>query len=111
MGRATSPTGPYYDKRGIRMDLEHGPGSGGTLLLDDKGSIIGDSRYQVPGHPGVCEYPVKDGGTKFVFSFHFHPDGGHDELLAAKQMYFGEDGWPVVTSNDFDPTEAGVGEL
>lgn len=106
MGRATSPTGPYYDKKGVRMDLERGPGSGGTLLLDDNGELIGDSLYQVPGHPGVCEYPVRSGGTKFVFSFHFHPDGGGAESLAAKVMTFDTDGWPVVSANDFDPTEA-----
>ncbi len=110
MGRATSPTGPYIDKSGKRMDLEHGPGSGGTLLLDDAGSIIGNSHYQVPGHPGVCEYPVTGGGTKFVFSFHFHPNGGGAESLAAKVMTFDAQGWPVVTSTDFDPTEAGGGE-
>jgi enterochelin esterase-like enzyme len=108
VGRSTSPTGPYYDKKGVRMDLERGPGSGGTLLLDDAGALIGDSLYQVPGHPGVCEYPVAGGGTKFVFSFHFHPNGGGEELLAAKQMHFDADGWPVVTSTDFDPTEAAV---
>ena len=37
----------------------------------------------------------------------FHPDGGEQELLAAKQMHFDEEGWPVVTKHDFDPTEAG----
>jgi arabinan endo-1,5-alpha-L-arabinosidase len=108
MGRATSPTGPYYDKKGVRMDRERGPSSGGTLLLDDAGTLIGDSRYQVPGHPGVCEYPVTSGGTKIAFSFHFHSDGGEAELLAAKQMHFDAEGWPVVTSTDFDPTEAAV---
>jgi arabinan endo-1,5-alpha-L-arabinosidase len=111
VGRATSPTGPYIDKEGRRMDLEHGPGSGGTVLLDDSGSIIGDSRYQIPGHPGICEYPVKTGGTKFVFSFHFHPDRGYEELLAAKQMVFDKEGWPVVLKEDFDPTEAGQPKL
>lgn len=106
VGRSTSPTGPYVDKKGVRMDLERGPGSGGTLLLDDNGELIGDSLYQVPGHPGVCEYPVRSGGTKFVFSFHFHPNGGGQELLAAKVMTFDAQGWPVVSSTDFDPTEA-----
>jgi len=88
--------------------LSAGRARGGTLLLDDAGTLIGDGLYQVPGHPGVCEYPVTGGGTKFVFSFHFHPNGGGQELLAAKQMYFDDDGWPVVTNTDFDPTEAGV---
>jgi len=29
VGRATSLRGPYVDKKGVRMDLERGPGSGG----------------------------------------------------------------------------------
>jgi len=106
VGRATSPTGPYLDKKGISMNLENGINPGGSLLLDDGGAILGNTRYRKPLYPGVCEYPVKDGKTKYVFSFQFRPYADLAERLAAKQMYFDEDGWPVVTVNDFDPTEA-----
>ncbi|MHC5074860.1 MAG: hypothetical protein ACYTFM_00315 [Planctomycetota bacterium] len=87
------------------MDLERGPCSGGTLLLVDADTIIGKSYYQVHGHLGVCEYPVKSGGTKFVFSFHFHSNGSGPESLAAKEIIFDANGQSVVTSTDFNPTE------
>jgi arabinan endo-1,5-alpha-L-arabinosidase len=83
-GRATSPTGPYYDKNGVNLNS-----GGGTMFLESTARYIG------PGHPAIMD----DNGTNW-FTYHFY-DGlanGYP-TVGMNQLYWSADGWPVLTND------------
>ena len=103
MGRSTSPTGPFEDKDGVRMDQQnvktvYGQSTaGGSLLLQGSTStgILG------PGHAGVFTF-----SGKHVFSFHFYDfnDNGAAKL-GMRVMTFDSDQWPVLSDEEWDVCE------
>jgi arabinan endo-1,5-alpha-L-arabinosidase len=79
VGRATSPTGPYYDQNGV--DLNNG---GGTMFLPDTGRYIG------PGHPGI----MNDNGT-YWFTYHYYDALNNGAPTLACEHLNWSNGWPV----------------
>lgn len=79
VGRATSPTGPYYDQNGI--DLMN---TGGTTFLPNK-----NGRYIGPGHFGYGESTL---------SYHFYDgnDNGAPKLMTATIGWSND--WPVAST-------------
>lgn len=86
VGRSTSPTGPFLDRDGVDMR-----DTGGTVVLDSAGDILGDSRYIGPGHSAIYE---ADG--RLVLSFHYY-DGENDGIpwIGQADLLFIA-GWPVI---------------
>ena len=94
MGKSkTGPIGPYYDKSGENM-LD----GKGSLLLGTEGKYIG------PGHASVFRSNDKD-----WFSYHYY-DGEEDGIpwIETRELVWEDDGddvWPRVTDNKFDPSD------
>jgi len=109
VGRSTTGVlGPYKDKNGLRMDQEEKQTiwgsdnhSGGSVFLQGEGRYIG------PGHSDVFRY-TKEGTTSetLVFTFHWY-DNLENGLakLAARELTFDADDWPVVASTPWDVCE------
>ncbi|MEV7194820.1 arabinan endo-1,5-alpha-L-arabinosidase [Streptomyces sp. NPDC093510] len=80
VGRASSPTGPYYDKNGVAMT-----NNGGTTVLESHGRYIG------PGGQSV----LKDvDGDLLVYHYYDAQDNGTPKL-GVNLLDWGT-GWPVA---------------
>ncbi len=79
VGRATSPTGPYYDQNGISL-----MSNGGSTFLPNK-----NGRYIGPGHFGYGESTL---------SYHFYDgnDNGAPKLMTTSLGWSND--WPVAGS-------------
>jgi len=90
MGRGTSPTGPFFDKRGRDLN-EFDPGDrefGNSFLLGD------DADQLVPGHPHVWE----EGGKHYLGYDYRNRKSVEDvesDFNGIRRIYF-EDGWPTI---------------
>lgn len=79
VGRATSLTGPYYDKNGVRLDQ-----GGGTILVQSQGSQIGPGGQDVYTENGV-----------YYLAYHYYDaNAGGAPKLAIRQLGWSGD-WPV----------------
>lgn len=109
VARAQKPDGPYYDGLGQDMINAHGPR--GKMLEDQDpfiepygvkmiGNFLFRSDYESygytsPGHNSACYDPVED---KYFLIFHTRfPLRGEYHAVRVHQMFFNEDGWPVIT--------------
>ncbi|ONK09833.1 arabinan endo-1,5-alpha-L-arabinosidase [Streptomyces sp. MP131-18] len=79
VGRATSVTGPYYDRNGVAMNS-----GGGTEILAGHGSING------PGHQDVFADSDND-----ILAYHYYADDGRS-LLGINWLGWDAEGWPYV---------------
>ncbi len=80
MGRATSVTGPYYDRNGVSM-----MNNGGTPVLESHGSVIG------PGGQSI----LKDvDGDLLVYHYYDANDNGTPKL--GLNLLDWSSGWPVA---------------
>lgn len=87
VGRATSITGPYYDRGGVALTS-----GGGTILLSTHGNIVGPgggSVYTDTGTAGTASKPT--------FVYHYY-DGNNNgaPTLGINRLTFTSDGWPYV---------------
>jgi len=91
VGRATSITGPYFDRRGVDM-----ANNGGTLFMRGTGKFTG------PGHAGI----LSEGGRQW-FTFHYY-DGNAwaprykaygNADLGLVPLSWTPDDWPVYTND------------
>lgn len=90
MGRSRQVTGPFLDRDGV--DLAAG---GGTLLLDDRGEILGSDRFIGPGHASV--YEATSGQLYLAHHFYdAHPRRTSEGSLAVWGLRLDADGWPEV---------------
>ncbi|MFI6107586.1 family 43 glycosylhydrolase [Streptomyces sp. NPDC051310] len=80
VGRATKPTGPYYDRKGVAMNRD-----GGTVVMASHGSVIG------PGGQDI----MRDGG-KDLLVYHYYDgrDNGAPKLGINLLKWSG--GWPTA---------------
>ncbi|WP_433543767.1 arabinan endo-1,5-alpha-L-arabinosidase (plasmid) [Streptomyces sp. CA-294286] len=80
VGRATSPTGPYYDRNGVALTKD-----GGTVVMASQGSVIG------PGGQDI----MRD-GNEDVLVYHYYDgrDGGTSKLGLNLLKWDG--GWPTA---------------
>ncbi|MEU9984636.1 arabinan endo-1,5-alpha-L-arabinosidase [Streptomyces sp. NPDC050856] len=80
VGRATSPTGPYYDRNGVAMNKD-----GGTVVMASQKSVIG------PGGQDI----MRDGGEDLlVYHYYDGSDGGAPKL--GLNLLKWSDGWPTA---------------
>jgi arabinan endo-1,5-alpha-L-arabinosidase len=79
MGRATSITGPYYDKDGVSC-----ASGGGSVFLQTDGRYIG------PGHFGYGE-------SKLTYHFYDGNDYGASKLMVSTLSWSND--WPVAATN------------
>ena len=84
VGRSTSVTGPYLDRKGGSL-----LSGGGTMLLESTGRFIG------PGHAAI----MNDTGTNW-FTYHYY-DGNNagTATLGLTRLSWSDDGWPVLTND------------
>jgi arabinan endo-1,5-alpha-L-arabinosidase len=84
VGRATTVTGPYFDKNGVNLI-----NGGGTMVLESSARYIG------PGQAGI----INLGGTNW-FTFHYY-DGNNNgaATVGMNQIYWDTNGWPVITND------------
>ncbi|GIE99711.1 arabinan endo-1,5-alpha-L-arabinosidase [Paractinoplanes rishiriensis] len=79
VGRSTSPTGPFVDRKGTDMAA-----GGGTEILAGHGSIHG------PGHPAVL---ADDDGDVLVY--HYYADN-NAAVMGINLLGYDAEGWPYV---------------
>ncbi len=79
VGRATSITGPYYDKSGKRM-LD----DGGTKILGNSGNMIG------PGGQDI----MLDGSTYRMVYHYYDANADGAFKMAIRNLSWSSDGWP-----------------
>ena len=97
VGRGRSPTGPFYDKRGVAL-TERDPftGSyGNTIILGTEGG------HSNPGHPHVWE---EDGSFYLGYDYRDAYDLSFVDRFAIRRLYWVDD-WPVVA---YTPGEVAV---
>ncbi|MFM9441844.1 arabinan endo-1,5-alpha-L-arabinosidase [Streptomyces acidiscabies] len=80
VGRATSVTGPYYDKNGVALT-----NNGGTPVLETHGSVIG---------PGGQSVMADSDGDLIVYHYYDGNDGGTPKL--GINLLNWSSGWPVA---------------
>ncbi|GEM45528.1 family 43 glycosylhydrolase [Deinococcus cellulosilyticus] len=80
MGRATSITGPYYDRNGVRLDQ-----GGGTLLLADQGNERGQGGGDV----------YQEGGVDYFLHHYYDTTAGGAPKMALRRLDWTADGWPL----------------
>nr|WP_244986988.1 glycoside hydrolase family 43 C-terminal domain-containing protein [Oceanobacillus caeni] len=102
--RSENPDGPYLDADGqnaiLPGDVDHSP-YGNKLMghflferkVGDPGSGVGYG-YISPGHNSV--YFEEETGKHFLVFHSRFPERGDSHELRIHQMFFNEDGWPVV---------------
>lgn len=105
--RSESPDGPYYDPSGTDMSDPGGAPyethglkqAGNWQFLPAEGEISKSTGYRSPGHNSVIQDP--DTGKWFnVFHTRFQGRGEAHEVRV-HQMYFNEDGWPVMAPHRY----------
>ena len=94
VGRSESVTGPYLDETGTDM-LEDG---GNLVIAHESHDVIG------PGHAGIFEYGNGEDKVQ-VFTHHYYPDDGEPWAYAHARTLTWEDGWPVVSQEQWDPMD------
>jgi arabinan endo-1,5-alpha-L-arabinosidase len=87
MGRATNPTGPYYDRAGNLLTK-----NGGTILLSTHSNIVG------PGGQSVFTDTGADGTQSLPTLVYHYYDGNNSgtDTLGINRLGFTSDGWPYV---------------
>lgn len=80
VGRATSPTGPYYDRNGVAMN-----NNGGTVVMASQGSVIG---------PGGQDIMPDVDGDLLVYHYYDGNDRGTPKLGLNLLSWTG--GWPTA---------------
>jgi len=86
-GRATSVTGPYYDRGGLALT-----DGGGTILISTHDNIVG------PGGGSVFIDSHNNNAVTFVYHYYDSNNSG-TPTLGINTIKFTSDGWPYLTSN------------
>lgn len=107
VARSKNPDGPYYDPQGKNMIDAHGPRGS---FFDDKaiepygaklvGNFLFRSDYEFygyvsPGHNSAYHDPETD--RYFVIMHTRFPRTGEYHEVRTHQIFFNEDGWPVMS--------------
>lgn len=110
--RSKNPDGPYVDSMG--QDMIDCKGPFGTTFSDVTAALYGTklmggykfawkegeegedrNGYLSPGH-NSCIYEEESGKYFIIYHTRFE-NGGEDHQVRVHQMFFNEDGWPVIT--------------
>jgi arabinan endo-1,5-alpha-L-arabinosidase len=98
VGRSDSPTGPFYDFHGHDMNEER----------DDLPMILAPFKFEGhPGYQGVSHPAVfQDGQGQYYMATQARPATGVFFMtMHVRQMYWTEDGWPVVSPERYGGLE------
>lgn len=104
VARSENPDGPYTDIKGNDVAANIG---GGNKLAGNY-QFAGDQGYAAIGHNSVVQL---DGKTLVVAHTRYRsgPDGvSGNHNLRVLEMYFNEDGWPVLSPNAYAGEEPGL---
>ncbi|MBQ8959893.1 MAG: RICIN domain-containing protein [Ruminococcus sp.] len=98
--RSTSPTGPFTDpagRSGIQTSNSNLDSTGLKVMGNYKFSTL-DRAYMACGHNSVLR---DDDGRWYLFYHARFDDGSEYHEVRVHEMFFNEDGWPVVTPFEF----------
>ncbi|MBT9394830.1 family 43 glycosylhydrolase [Hymenobacter sp. NST-14] len=82
VGRATSITGPYYDRNGVDLNR-----NGGTTLLATSGNYVG------PGHVGLFQ----EGGANYLTHHYYDRNQNGRARLSVGNLGWDGAAWPFIT--------------
>lgn len=104
IARSENPDGPYVDIKGNDVSKQTG---GGNKLAGNY-QFAGDQGYAAIGHNSVIQI---DGKTLVVAHTRYRSGDsgvtpGHN--VRVMEMYFNEDGWPVLSPNTYAGEEPGL---
>ncbi|WP_229780834.1 RICIN domain-containing protein [Deinococcus malanensis] len=97
MGRATSITGPYYDKNGNRLDQ-----GGGTIMLNDRANKVGQGGGDVYQESG-----------NYYFTHHFYDRNSSGSPKMDVKLLEWNGNWPYTSeaTNGYNLVNGGVYRL
>ncbi len=98
--RSESPTGPFYDAAGRKAVMEPNTNldSTGLKVMGNYKFSSLDKAYMACGHNSVlCD----DDGKWYLFYHARFDDGFEFHEVRVHEMFFNEDGWPVVTPFEY----------
>jgi arabinan endo-1,5-alpha-L-arabinosidase len=84
VGRSTSVTGPYLDRKGVNMTS-----SSGSIFLESTARFIG------PGQAGI----LNDGGINWLTYHYYDGNNNGTPALGLGQLTWSADGWPIFTND------------
>ena len=99
VSRSKSPTGPFTDAAGRNAVLEPSTNldSVGVKVMGNYKFSTLDSAYFAPGHNSVLH---DDDGRWYLF-YHTRFENSNMHQVRVHEMFFNEDGWPVVTPFEY----------
>ncbi|WP_407428476.1 family 43 glycosylhydrolase [Treponema sp.] len=114
LGRSSSIEGPYLDAGGQNMVLTNTEAdtnySANYHAIGSKiiGSHVLDGEYSFRCQGGLSIWRNKDGQILFANHTRTNFQAGYYFYLQIHQMFFNEDGWPVLNQNEFYPDYEGL---
>lgn len=104
VARSKNPDGPYEDVTGLDVATKAG---GGNKLAGNY-QFAGDKGYAAMGHNSVIK---RDG--KYLVVYHTRYRNGESDVsgnhnLRVSQLYFNEEGWPVLSPTAYAGEEKGL---
>ncbi len=112
VARSENPDGPFVDAEG--KDMIEAKGAAGSFFDDEAvapygAKIMGNftfsegDGYVSPGHNST--YYEEETDEYFIYFHTRFPDRGEEHELRVHQMFFNEDGWPVVAPHRYGGEE------
>lgn len=110
VARSENPDGPYVDITGENVE---GNSGGGNKLAGNY--VLGDANgYAAIGHNSVIKTSSEESGDRYLVVSHARRQAGDTGVTPAHsvyvfQLYFNEDGWPVMNPNRYADEVTGTG--
>ena len=109
IARSKNPDGPYVDIEGTDLSESSGNGSQHGNVIAGNYKFSSSNGYAAMGHNSV----IKDKSGRYFVIYHSRRQEGASDVTAAhklfaSQLYFNEEGWPVMSPNAYVGESAGT---
>ncbi len=111
VARSKDPDGPYVDAEGTDLATSSNNGSVHGNVVAGNFKFSAANGYAAMGHNSV----IKDKNGRYFVIYHVRRQSGQTGVtsphnLYVSQLYFNEDGWPVMSPNAYVGEKAGTVE-